>query len=430
MSKTLFQGVTVLTGDSLTPTQGDVLVEEGRIRKIGRVTPEEAAGAERFASGAHFVLLPGYVNAHTHAAMSLLRDYGGGQALKPWLEDYIWPAEAKLTDEDVYWGTQLGILEMLASGTTCFADHYDHCDAIAQAVAESGMRALITRGAIGMNDPAHRSIAEGDAVFARWHGAAEDRIRVWFGPHATNTCPGDYIQEMAAHARARGVGLHIHVAETKAELELIRRETGLTPMAWLERLGVLDVPVLAAHGVWLSEADIALCARRGVAIAHNPASNLKLASGLCDVPALSRAGVTVGLGTDGPSSNNIMSMHREVQLAALIHTLHALDPLALGPQEALSMATLGSARALRWEAEIGSIEAGKRADLTLYKLDRPWNAPHHDVVSNLVYAAQQGDIDSVFVDGRCLYKHGTYTTLDAERILYEAEVRARRITAP
>lgn len=427
MNKTLFRQVTMLAGDDLTVQQGDVLIEDGIIKKVDTVSAADAEDAVEFARGEHFVLVPGYVNTHTHVAMSLLRDYGGDMPLDTWLNNYIWPAEAKLTDDDVYWGSCLGLLEMIASGTTCLVDMYDHCDAIAEAISDGGMRAILCRGSVGMFDNEKRGIAENDDLFARWHGAEEDRIRVWYGPHAPNTCPGEYIQEMAAHARERGTGVHIHVAETKGELEWCQNTHGMTPVAWLDSLGVLDVPTLAAHSVWLNDDDIAIYAKHGVAAAHNPISNLKLASGICRVEDLQRAGVVVGLGTDGSSSNNIMSMHRELQVAALIHKVRYFDAQAVGARDALKLATIEGAKALRWQDAIGSIAEGKRADLTLYKLDAPWNAPHHDVVSNLAYAAQQSDIDSVFVQGDCLYKHGEYTTLDKERILAEAESRAKRL---
>lgn len=427
MNKTLFRQVTMLTGDDLQVQHGDLLIEDGIIKKIGTVSAAEAEDAVEFARGEHYVLVPGYINTHTHVAMSVLRDYGGDMPLDVWLNQYIWPAEAKLTDDDVYWGSCLGMLEMIASGTTCLVDMYDHCDAIAEAISDGGMRAILSRGNVGMNDPEGRGIAENDAVYARWHGAEDDRIRVWYGPHAPNTCPGDYIQEMAQHARERGTGVHIHVAETKGEWEWCQSTHGMTPVGWLESLGVLDVPTLAAHSVWLDDADIAIYAKHGVAAAHNPISNLKLASGVCRVEDLQRAGVTVGLGTDGSSSNNIMSMHRELQVAALIHKIRNYDAQVVGARDALKLATIEGAKAIRWQDAIGSIAEGKKADLTLYKLDAPWNVPHHDVVSNLAYAAQQSDIDSVFVQGECLYKHGDYTTLDKERILAEAETRAKRL---
>lgn len=355
MNKTLFRNVTMLEGDALSPVVGDLLIADGCIAAVGSVSAEEAADAVEFARGEHYLLAPGYINTHTHVAMALLRDYGGDQPLDVWLNNYIWPAEARLSDDDVYWGSCLGMLEMIAGGATCFMEMYDHCDAIAQAVVDSGMRAIISRGSVGMNDPEGRGIAENDAAYARWHGAEEDRIRIWYGPHAPNTCPGEYIQEMAAHARQRNTGVHIHVAETKGEFDFIQGKYGMTPAAWLKSLGVLDVPTLAAHSVWLTDEDIAIYARHGVAAAHNPISNLKLASGICRVEDLERVGVVVGLGTDGASSNNIMSMHRELQVAALIHKIRNYDAQAVGARDALRLATVNGAKALRWDDAIGSI---------------------------------------------------------------------------
>ena len=218
MEKYLFRQISYLAGSNLDVAQGDVLIENGRIKKIGTVTSEEAQGAVEFASGSHYVLVPGYVNTHTHVAMTLLRDYGGDQPLDTWLNQYIWPAEAKLTDEDVYWGSSLGLLEMIASGTTCLMDMYDHTDAIARAVHDGKMRAILSRGSVGLFDSEKKGIKENDEVFDLWHGKDNDRIRIWYGPHAPNTCTGEYIQEMAAHARERGTGVHIHVGETKAEI--------------------------------------------------------------------------------------------------------------------------------------------------------------------------------------------------------------------
>ncbi|MDO4280168.1 MAG: amidohydrolase [Peptococcaceae bacterium] len=415
MNKFLFRQIQYLDGESLTLRQGDVLIEDDVIKRVGVVSDEEAAGAEIFAAGEEWLAVPGYINTHTHIAMTLLRDYGGDQPLSRWLNDYIWPAEAKLTDEDVYWGTALGALEMIASGTTCFVDMYDHCDAICEATAKAKLRAVFSRGSVGMNDPAHRGIDENDALYARWHGAEGGRFRVWYGPHAPNTCPGDYIQEMVAHAKARSTGIHIHVAETRGEVESIQAQYGMTPVAWLDSLGAFAVPTLAAHSVWLTEEDKAIYARRHVAVAHNPISNLKLASGIADVEDLRGRGVIVGLGTDGASSNNNLSMHRELQTAALIHKIRHYDAEAVGARDVLQMATIDGARALGWADEIGSISPGKQADITLYKLDQPWHAPYHDAVSNLVYAAHSDDVDAVFVQGECLYKHKEFLTLDAEK---------------
>lgn len=427
MEKYLFRQISYLDGDNLELKQGDVLIEDGKIKKLGHVAEAEAKDAIEYARGEQFVLAPGYVNTHTHIAMTLLRDYGGDQALDTWLNQYIWPAEAKLTDDDVYWGSSLGLLEMIASGTTCLMDMYDHCDAIAEALQDGKMRGILSRGSVGMFDSEKKGIMENDAVFERWQHANNDRIRVWYGPHAPNTCPGEYIKEMADHARERGTGVHIHVGETQAEISFIKEKYNMTPVQWLESLNILDVPTLAAHSVWMTPEDMNIYARHHVAVAHNPISNLKLASGIAPIEDMRKQGIVVGLGTDGPSSNNIMSMHREMQMLALLHKVRYFDAESIGAKDALQIATIEGAKAIHWDDQIGSLVEGKQADLTLYRLDEPWNVPHHNVISNLAYASQASDIDSVFIQGKCVYKHKEYTTLDKEKIIFESENRAKRL---
>lgn len=427
MEKYLFRQISYLEGDNLDLKNGDVLIEDGKIKRLGNVTEEEAKGAVEYVNGSHYVLIPGYVNTHTHIAMTLLRDYGGDQPLDTWLNQYIWPAEAKLTDEDVYWGSSLGLLEMIASGTTCLMDMYDHCDAIAEAIKDGSMRGILSRGSVGMFDSDKKGIIENDAVYDRWHHANNDRIRVWYGPHAPNTCPGAYIQEMAEHAKERGTGVHIHVAETQAEISYIKEQYNMTPAQWLESLNILDVPTLAAHSVWMTPDDMKIYARHQVAVAHNPISNLKLASGIAPIEEIKNQGIVVGLGTDGPSSNNIMSMHREMQILSLLHKVRNYNAESIGARDALKIATIEGAKAIRWDDQIGSLAEGKQADVTLYRLDHPWNVPHHDPISNIAYASQPNDIDSVFIQGKCVYKHGDYTTLDKEKIVFEAERRAKRL---
>lgn len=427
MSKQIFCNVNYLYGPQFELKRGDVLVEDGIIRACGALKDEDKIGADVKACDDTHLLIPGFVNAHTHVAMTLLRDYGGGVSLDRWLNDYIWPAEARLTDDDVYWGTLLGLLEMAATGTTCFMEMYDHCDAICQAVADSGMRMAICRGSVGINDPDHKGIAENDAVFDRWHKAENDRIRVWYGPHAPNTCTGEYIQEMVDHARARHTGVHIHVAETKAEFSMFQEKYLMTPVAWLESLGVLDVPTLAAHCVWMTEADMDIFRKYKVSVAHNPISNLKLASGIADVTDMQKHGIVVGLGTDGASSNNSLNMHREMQVAALLHKVRNYDAQALGGLAPVQLASLDGACAMHWEDSIGCIQEGMQADLTLFHLDQVWNTPHHDLVSNLIYASQTANIESVYVQGRCVYDHGDYPTMDKEMIIAKAEEIAHRL---
>lgn len=427
MQQILFKNIYYYDTQAENALCGDILVEDGIITQIGSISETHLDGSAKIISGTEYLALPGFVNTHTHVAMSLLRDFGGDMPLSRWLNDYIWPAEAKLTDNDVFWGTQLGLLEMFASGTTCFMEMYDHCDAIAEAVKKSGIRAIISRGSVGMFDSAKKGISENDALYAKWHGAENDRIHVWYGPHAPNTCPGAYIQEMAQHARERQTGIHTHVAETKEEVEFIQKEYNMTPTAWLASLEIFDNPTLAAHCVWMTEEDMNIFAQNNVTVAHNPVSNLKLASGIADVVKMQQKGITVGLGTDGASSNNTLNMLRELQTAALIHKVRHYNAEEMGARQAINMATIQGAKALHLQDKIGSLEVGKKADITLFKLTQPWNIPYHDRINNIAYAAQAGDIDAVFVDGNCVYHHGEFLTLDKEKILFECQKIAKRI---
>lgn len=415
-----------LADDDLTLQQGDLLIKDGRISGFEAPTAD-AAHAYEVIDAAHYLVLPGFVNAHTHVAMSLLRGYAGDMALQEWLNHYIWPAEAKLTDEDVYWGSALGLLEMLASGTTCFADMYDHMNAVAQAVDESGIRANLSRGMIGMNDAEGAALQENNDLYDEWHGTADDRIRVWYGPHAPNTCPQAYLERVIQAAQARKTGIHIHLSETREEFRFIRENHGKSPTAYLDEIGLFDVPTIAAHGVWLDESDRAILRKQNVSVAHNPVSNMKLASGLAPVQSLRAQGVNVAIGTDGASSNNNLSMLRDLQLVALVHKLQGFDPLALRGIEALQMATIRGAAALHWDDQIGSIKLGKKADLIFFDIDKPWHAPWHDLVENIAYAAHPDDVAITMVDGHILYRNGQYLTLDAEKIMAEASHRAKRI---
>lgn len=426
MTRILFKDIAYLAGDGLSPSRGDILVEDGKIAALGENLSLDGSVTETV-QGKHLLALPGFVNTHTHIAMTILRGYGGDQDLATWLNEYIWPAEARLSDEDVYWGSALALLEMTAAGVTTIADMYDHMEAVATIVAESGLRANLCRGMIGFADADRHSLRENDDLFDRWNDKENGRIRVWYGPHATNTCEPEYLKEVAARAHEKGSGIHIHVSETKTEFDDIQKRFGMTPVALAAECGLFDGPAIIAHGVWLTDDDIALLKKYNVAVAHNPASNMKLASGLAPVVALRKAGVPVGIGTDGASSNNRLSVLHDAQLAALMHKLEDLDPTAVSAKEALTMATIEGARALQWDDEIGSLAVGKAADLVCIDMDKPWLVPNFDPIATLVYAARSDDVSRVYASGELLYKNGEWTRLDAERICFEANKVAHRI---
>lgn len=404
---------------------GDVLVDDGHFVSLGECE-ERAVG--KTIDGTSYLLLPSFHNAHTHIAMGLLRGYGSDKNLSQWLNEYIWPMEKKLSDDDVYWGSCLGLLEMIASGTSAYMEMYDHTDAICQATAESGLYINICRGSVGLFDETQKGIKENIALYERWHGYDKGRFNVYFGPHAPNTCPPEYVEAMVKEAKERKTGIHIHLSETKAENDFILKNYGLSPTEYLDKLGVFDLakPAAVAHCVYLSDKDRATLIRKNASLLHNPISNMKLASGISDVISYQNQGGLVAMGTDGASSNNTLDMLREMQVAALLHKVNTLNPEAMNAYEVLKMATENGAKALGF-LNSGRIEVGYEANFILLNIDRPHYYPHYDHIANLVYSAKSSDIDYLFVRGRALYEKGDYLTLDKEKICFKAKEIANKL---
>jgi 5-methylthioadenosine/S-adenosylhomocysteine deaminase len=426
----LISGVTVVpvTGPADVIRDGAVAVDGGEIVYVG--PSAQAPGgfeADRVIGGPEMVALPGLVNAHTHAAMTLFRSYADDLPLMRWLQDAIWPLEAKLKAEDVYWGTLLACSEMLLGGTTTFADMYFFMDRVAEAAAESGIRASLSRGLIGVAPGADKALKESRRFVRDWHGKANGRITCMLGPHAPYTCPPEYLKKVIKLAEELGVGVHIHLAETRQEIEEIQKRYGCSPVALVARTGLLDLPVLAAHCVHLSAEDIAVLAEKKTGVAHNPESNMKLASGIAPVVQLLEAGVTVGLGTDGAASNNNLDMFEEMRTAALLQKVANDNPEALPAYAVLEMATIGGARALGLGDKIGTLEAGKRADIILLNLRQPHLWPPHDAVAHVVYAARAGDVDTVIVDGEVVVENGKLLRVDVDAVLDNARRCALRL---
>lgn len=431
MGNILISGVTVLTMEEHDKIfQGGVIAIAGN--RIAAAGPPGSlpAGfiADRKIDGTGMVALPGLVNCHTHAAMSLMRSYADDMPLMKWLSEKIWPLEEKLTPEDVYWGTMLSCLEMIKSGTTTFADMYFMMDRVAEAVGKSGMRACLSRGMIGDGPNAQLAADESAKLIEDWHGGAGDRIKVMLGPHAPYTCPPDYLKKVFDLAVRYNVGIHIHVAETEDEIEQIREKYGKTPVRYLDDLGLFEVPVLAAHCVHLNDQDIDIIARKKVGVAHCPESNMKLASGIAPVVTLLGAGGVVGLGTDGAASNNNLDMLEEMRTAALLQKVSSGDPLALPSFAALRMATAEGARTLGLAGDIGVLRPGMKADLILVNFRRPHLCPRHDLYAHLVYAAQSADVETVVIDGRVVMEDRRVLTMDEEEVMAGAERCARKLT--
>ena len=430
-SRVLIEGGWVFAGEGDGPFQvvedGVVAVEGERIAYVGpRDGLDPAWEPTRRIDARDKAVLPGLVNAHTHHAMSLLRGYADDVPLMPWLERHIWPAEAHLTGDDVYWGTLLAIAESLLAGVTTFADMYFFMDRVAQAVVETGVRAHLSRGLIGVAPGADQALAEGKALVAAFQGAGDGRIRCALAPHAPYTCPPPFLARVLEAAAALGCPIHTHLAETRAEVEQIRAQYGKSPIRHFADLGVFQHPTLAAHCVHVDADDIAILAEHGVAVAHNPISNCKLASGIAPVPDLLAAGVTVGLASDGAASTNHLDLFEEMRLAANLQKVSRYDATVLPAWQVLRMATVGGARALGFD-RLGCLAPGYLADVVVLDLRAPHLRPRHDLTSLVVYSAKASDVDTVLVHGKVLVDGGELLTVDLERVEHEVEERARRL---
>lgn len=414
----------LLMDEAATVLDDAFVVVEGET--IASVTPTRPAGAftQEIDCGGN-VLMPGLVNAHTHIPMTLMRGYAGGCDLHTWLNDWIFPAEAKLDDRAVRAGADLALAELIAGGVTTIADMYMHTPAIAQAVLAAGISANLSCGGVYFGAPGDFSPAacpdcdHQRQLTEEFHGAGNGQILVDASIHGEYTSNVPLWQWMADYAQRKGLGMHVHVSETQSEHEGSLTRWGLTPFRILDRYGVWDTRAIAAHCVWTTEDDWAGMAEKGVACVHNPVSNLKLGSGVAWIPAMKAAGVPIALGTDGVSSNNNQDMFEEMKFAAVLHNGVTRDPLALLPQDVLAMATREGAKALG--RQTGRIAPGYVADLILVDFTRPHLTPCHSVMDNLVYAAHGSDVVMNMARGKVIYKDGTFLTLDLDQIL--AEVR-------
>jgi 5-methylthioadenosine/S-adenosylhomocysteine deaminase len=405
----------------------DLHIEDGTIAAIGAPGGLRPGAEDTRIAGDGKIAFPGLINAHTHAAMVLLRGLADDAPLDRWLRDHIWPVEARLTEDDVYWATALGLIEMLRGGTTQLADMYFHVDAVARAVRDVGLRATISYGIIAdrLDGRGRAELDAAERLIEEWHGAADDRIRCAVSPHAVYSCGAEVWEAAVALAGRYTVPIHTHLAETEKEVVDWTQTNGISPTRSLERYGALELPLLAAHCVHLGEDDIELLASRTTTAVHCPSSNAKLASGVAPVPALLRAGVNVALGTDGAASNNNLDLGREMRLALFLQkaVLGRVD--ALDAVQALSMATVNGARAL--DRRTGTIAPGARADLVLLSMDETNLVPVREPLSALVYASHPGNVTDVIVDGRFLLRDRRLMTLDEAEVRRQVVSRSRRL---
>lgn len=424
--------VLTMDADRSIIQNGAVAINNGVIVAVGPAADIHAQySARETLAGTNRVVLPGLVNGHSHAAMTLLRGVADDLALMDWLTNYIFPAEVEFVDSEfVRIGTELACWEMIRGGTTTFVDMYYYPDTIAEVVDQCGMRAMISATVIGQRSPdaegADDSISKGLGFIDRWQGR-NPRITPIFGPHANYTLDAEQLAATRRAAIQHDVPISIHMAESPFEVEYAKETYGMTSIAMFESIGFFEGPTIAAHVVWPTDDEIPVLAKHNVGVIHNPTSNMKIASGIAPITAMLKAGVHVGLGTDGAASNNDLDMWEEMRLASLLQKVDRMDPEVLPAMTVLSMATIGGATAIGLDKTIGSIEAGKQADIIQVAFEDVHHVPTYDVVSHLVYVTDEQDVASVVVDGQVLMHEHELRTLDTARIRKEATALAADI---
>ena len=399
----------------------NILIEDNTIKSIYKGQAD--IKADKVIDGENKLALPGLINAHTHVGMSIFRNYADDMPLHQWLTEAIWPIEAKLVEDDLYWASLLSMVEMIESGTTTFSDMYFFMDQVAKAVEKTGMRAVLARGLTDDQDPEKNQVKfdEVRKMYHDWNNKLDGRIKVMVGPHAPYTCGSDFLRGCVDLAKELDTGIHIHLSETKKEVEDSFKLHKKSPIEYANDLGIFDVHTLAAHCVALSDEDITILKDRQVYPVNNPGSNLKLASGFARVNDMLKEGINLALGTDGSSSNNNLNMFEEINLAALVNKAVTEDATAVSAYQALEMATINGAKALGLDSQVGSIELGKRADLILLDLNKTHFYPRNDLISALAYSAQASDVDTVIIDGRLVMENRRFGNLDVDRIIREVE---------
>lgn len=418
--------------DNIEAFRGNLLIENDKIAEISKKNDEpiNSKGVEKIIDGENKILMPGLINTHTHMSMNLFRGLADDMALDEWLNNHIWPTEAGLNGEYCYDGALLAITEMIKSGTTTFNDMYFFMEDVAKAVDESGIRGCLSYGMIDFGDEEKREneFKENINLIKNCNNTAEGRIKTFFGPHATFTASKELLERVRYEANKYNVGIHIHMNETKKEIEDVKEATGKLPFEYLEDIGFLNSDVLAAHGVWLSKEEIEIIKKRDVKISHNPCSNMKLASGIAPVQELLSKNICVGLGTDSVASNNNLDMFEEMKFASLLQKVNTMNPEALNSNQTIKMATINGANALNLEKEIGSIEIGKKADLIL--IDNKsvnLNPMSEKISSNLVYSANGSNVNTTICNGKILMEDRKLLTLNESKIIEKANKSIKKL---
>ncbi|HEY9063207.1 MAG TPA: amidohydrolase [Pseudobacteroides sp.] len=429
----LLKNIGIITGDMDNPhiEEGFVGIKDGIIDFVSSVNdsmPE--LKARKIIDGKNRLVMPGLINTHTHCGMTIMRNFANDLPLHTWLFDNIFPVEARLKGEDIYWGTMLGIAEMIKTGTTMFSDMYLDMDEVAKAVESSGIRANLSISPIKLNSGDNKIIDETDKVcefYKNWNNNADRRITVSLEVHSTYLFSREWLEKSAYIAKKLGIGIQIHIQETKRELAESIEKYGITPLDLCLQTGILDAPVIAAHCVYLNDNDMDILKAKNVSVAHNPTSNLKLGSGIAPIPGLIERGINVSIGTDGAASNNNLNMFEEMHIAALLHKGYYNDPGVVSAREAITMATSNGAEANGLNGITGAVKKGMKADLIIIDMNKPHLCPVNDPVSALVYSVQGSDVETTIINGRIVMENRVLSTIDEELVMGRVREIAKRV---
>ncbi len=421
--KILIKNADIITLDDsqMLIKSANIAIEGNKIIYIGQQKPEQFI-PDKTIDGNNKLVMPGLINAHTHSPMSLLRNYADDMSLQQWLFNHIIPKENQFSKEDIYWGAMLGIAEMIKSGTTCFADMYLHMDSVAQAVADSGIRALLSKGSLISAHRENNKIIVDEigckTYFDKWHNSANGRITTCLEIHSVYFYDEESLRAAAELAKNLNTIIHIHLMETKAERDISLKMYNKPSVEACVEFGIFDVPVIAAHGVHLNSQEMEILKQYGVSIVHNPSSNLKLGSGIADITQMQTVGINIALGTDGAASNNNVNMFEEMHIAALLHKGVKMDSTIVNAESVLKMATVNGAKALGLSHEVGKIEVGMKADLILINMDELHLLPLHNHISAIAYSVQASDVNTVIIDGNIVMENRELLTIDEEKIKF------------
>ena len=422
--KLLIKDVMILTMNASNQGvfKGDIGIENEWISFVGE-TPDSFM-PDKIIEGTNHLAMPGLINAHTHMGMSLLRNYADDLPLMTWLSEKIWPAEANLTSDDVYYGTMLSLAELIRSGCTTFRDMYFFTEEVAKATERAGLRANLGLGLVGVSDPEHKLFEQTEQLYTKWHQKAEGRIHIEVAPHAPYTCSAAYLKKASALAVQLNTPLHIHLSESKFEVDQSLSEHGMTPIEYVASIGLFNAKTSAAHCVHLHEQDFDILKKNDVSVLYNPSSNLKLGNGFAKINRMISEGINVAIGTDGSSSNNNLNMFEELHLGALVNKGIEADPTVIPAYKMLEIATANGAKALGIDKEVGTIQPAKKADVILIDLDKAHLAPHHDLVAMLVYSAAGSDVSHVICNGQVIMEDYKILTFDEKEIIQKAKEHA------